>query len=108
MPRSLPPFSIALPLVMALVFLPMALSWVGPNPVYGYRTARSLSSPELWRTANQLAGALGLVAALGALLVNMGLLRIRRLSSQTRSLAGVSVSAAAMLIAGGAAILLNG
>ena len=106
--RSLPPFPIILPVLIALICLPMALGWIGPNPVYGYRTARSLSSPELWFPANQLAGSLGLAFSLGALLVNLGLLRARRLSSETRSLAGVLVTAAAMLICAGTTVLVNG
>jgi uncharacterized membrane protein len=99
---------VILPVLMALIFLPMALGWIGPNPVYGYRTARSLSSPELWYPANRIAGALGLAFALGALIINLGLLRLGRLRPETRSVTGVLVFAAAMLICAGTAILLNG
>jgi uncharacterized membrane protein len=99
---------VILPVVMALVFLPMALGWIGPNPVYSYRTARSLSTPELWYPANQLAGSLGLAFSLSSLLINLSLLRSRRLGQETRSLAGVLVFAAAMLVCAGTAILLNG
>jgi hypothetical protein len=93
---------------MALIFLPLALGLIPPNSLYGYRTARSLSSPELWREANILAGWLGLSAATAALLINLGLLRIRRLRPEQRQLAGIGVFAAAMLIVAGVAVILNG
>ena len=104
---TFPPVFILAPLLMALIFLPLALGLIPPNPL-GYRTARSLSSPELWREANILAGWLGLSAATAALLINLGLLRIRRLRPEQRQLAGIGVFAAAMLIVAGVAVILNG
>ena len=44
---TFPPVFILAPLLMALIFLPLALGLIPPNSLYGYRTARSLSSPDL-------------------------------------------------------------
>jgi uncharacterized membrane protein len=42
---------------MALVFgLPMALELVPPNRFYGFRTRKTLSSPDVWYPANRVAG----------------------------------------------------
>jgi uncharacterized membrane protein len=46
-------------LLGALLFalaIPLVLSWVPPNPVYGVRTSKTYSDRELWYTANRSAG----------------------------------------------------
>jgi uncharacterized membrane protein len=42
--------------VLALVSLPMALRKVPPNHLYGFRTQRTLSSPDIWYPANAFSG----------------------------------------------------
>lgn len=75
MARSFAWLHVGAPLLMALMFLPLALAMVGPNPIYGYRTAASLSSPEAWRQANVLAGWIGFAFSIAALLINLYLLK---------------------------------
>src|SRR6202795_196749 len=63
-------------LLGALLFvlgIPPALKLVPPNPVYGVRTSKTFSSPEVWYTANRSAGITmaitGIVIAVTALVV---------------------------------------
>jgi hypothetical protein len=99
---------IGLPVLTTALFLPMALGLVGPNTVYGYRTAKSLSSPELWRAANQSAGWLGVAFSVAALLVNIHLLRSSRLQPEHRRIATLGVFVVAMLACTGLQFALNG
>ncbi|MGA8221363.1 MAG: SdpI family protein [Candidatus Acidiferrales bacterium] len=56
---------------MAVVFgLPMALGLVPPNRFYGFRTRKTLSSPEVWYPANQVCGWAMVVAGTVAILHN--------------------------------------
>jgi hypothetical protein len=58
------------PLIVAALSLPMALRLVSPNRVYGFRTAASLGSSEIWYRSNFSAGTAGLVFGLaGAILI---------------------------------------
>jgi SdpI/YhfL family protein len=36
--------------------VPLALGRIPPNGTYGFRTARTLSSPEIWYAANRVQG----------------------------------------------------
>lgn len=59
--------------LMALLSLPLILRWVPPNMFYGFRTPRTLSSPDIWYPANAFSGrallaVAGVVAALTWLL----------------------------------------
>jgi uncharacterized membrane protein len=63
-------------LLGALMFalaIPMALKLVPPNPVYGIRTSKTLSSREIWYAANRSTGIdmviAGIVIAVAALVV---------------------------------------
>jgi uncharacterized membrane protein len=56
------PFLLACGLIAA-VSIPPILRWVGPNPIYGFRTPRTHSSPEIWYPANAFAGRVLLIAA---------------------------------------------
>lgn len=64
-----------LPFLLLLLGLPMALGKVPPNPWYGFRSPRALSSPDAWYPVNRLGGfslmAAGVIAALanGALAI---------------------------------------
>jgi uncharacterized membrane protein len=46
----------AVGILLALVSLPMIDNKVKPNRIYGFRTRRTLSSPEIWYAANHYAG----------------------------------------------------
>ena len=48
---------------LAILALPLALRLVGPNRWYGFRTAATLSDPQLWYSANAFCGRALLVAA---------------------------------------------
>ncbi len=40
--------------IIAATALPLLFGWVPPNPYYGFRTPRSMSSPEAWDRANEI------------------------------------------------------
>jgi hypothetical protein len=50
-------------LVVAAVSVPMILGRVPPNCIYGFRTRRTLSNPDIWYPANRFAGCALLLAA---------------------------------------------
>lgn len=63
--------------IPALFFVsgvPLVLAWVPPNRWYGFRTARTLSSPAVWYPVNRTAGFGLMVAGILAALVNLILL----------------------------------
>ncbi|HKV55306.1 MAG TPA: SdpI family protein [Candidatus Binataceae bacterium] len=43
-------------IVLIVVSIPLILERVGPNRYYGFRTPKTLSSPEIWYAANSVAG----------------------------------------------------
>ena len=43
-------------MVLAVLSVPMTLRRVPPNPIYGFRTRLTLSSPDIWYPANAFAG----------------------------------------------------
>lgn len=53
--------------------IPMIQRKVAPNPVYGFRTPKTLSSPDIWYPANEYSGRVMVVAGgvtiLGAVLL---------------------------------------
>jgi uncharacterized membrane protein len=60
------PISLLVPAALVgLVAVPLALKLVPPNRIYGFRTAKTLDSRELWFRINRFAG-LGLIAAAAA------------------------------------------
>jgi hypothetical protein len=55
---------------LAVIAVPLALRWIGPNRLYGFRTRATLSDRELWYSANAFGGwSLLISAILGAALV---------------------------------------
>jgi hypothetical protein len=50
--------------VFALISVPLVLGIVPPNRIYGVRTRRTLSSPDVWRRTNRVAGWAVLAASL--------------------------------------------
>ena len=61
------------PLVVVASSIPMILGKVPPNWIYGFRTPRTLSSPEVWYPANRVAGCLMVVAAVVSICFNLAL-----------------------------------
>ncbi|HXS14381.1 MAG TPA: SdpI family protein [Acidobacteriaceae bacterium] len=51
-----------LPLVLIAVSIPLVVGLVPPNWIYGFRTAKTMSNPQIWYEANRHAGA-NLIAA---------------------------------------------
>lgn len=49
--------------LIAALGVPLILRKVPPNALYGFRTPRTLSSPDIWYPANAFSGAAMLVAA---------------------------------------------
>jgi uncharacterized membrane protein len=72
----------AVGILLALVSLPMIGNKVKPNRIYGFRTRRTISNPEVWYAANHYAGihlfvagiCIALLAVLLALLPGINLL----------------------------------
>jgi uncharacterized membrane protein len=50
--------------IIAVASVPLILGIVPPNNFYGFRTRRTLASPELWFRANRFAGVALFIAAL--------------------------------------------
>ena len=49
-------YALYLPLLMILVSVPMVMRRLPPNGIYGFRTPKTLSNPQIWYQANRLAG----------------------------------------------------
>jgi uncharacterized membrane protein len=60
-----------LPIVFAALAAPLALGKVPPNGFYGFRTPKTLSSPDIWYPANRIAGWLMIAAAALAICFNL-------------------------------------
>ena len=61
------------PLIVLVASAPMSLGMAPPNRFYGFRTAKTLSSPEVWYPANRAAGWFMIAAAAVALGFNLAL-----------------------------------
>lgn len=91
------------PFLMSILWIalgyPLATQKIGPNGWYGFRTAKTLSDPEIWYSANVVAGK-ALMWAGGASLVTVGLLYVFWSgNSELRIGIGVMIPAIAMLTA---------
>lgn len=45
-----------LPAILVVLAVPLALGMVPPNGLYGFRTPKTMSSPDIWYPANRFAG----------------------------------------------------
>jgi len=45
-----------LPAILMVLAVPLVLGIVPPNMLYGFRTSKTRSSPEIWYPANRFAG----------------------------------------------------
>lgn len=59
-----------LPAILAVLAVPLAIGMVPPNGLYGFRTPKTLSSPDIWYPANRFAGWLMIVAGAMTLCFN--------------------------------------
>jgi uncharacterized membrane protein len=66
-----------LPAILAVLAVPLALGMVPPNPLYGFRTSKTLSSPDIWYPANRFAGWLMIAAGALTLCFNYVFLSMR-------------------------------
>ena len=62
-----------LPILLGILALPLRLGKVRPNLFYGFRTPKTMSSPEIWYTANRFAGQWLLAASALTILINFSL-----------------------------------
>ena len=78
-------------LLQAILAIPMILGKIPPNPIYGMRTAATMSEPKLWYLANRYTGkwlfATGILIAAAAI----GLYLIPGLSVDTYAYAVLAV-----------------
>lgn len=65
--------NVGLGLLMIGLAISMILQWVKPNAIYGFRTAKTLSSESVWYAANRFAGAAlalaGITIAVGSIML---------------------------------------
>ena len=66
-----------LPAILAVLAVPLALGLVPPNPLYGFRTPKTMSSPDIWYPANRFAGWLMIAAGALTLCFNYVFLSLR-------------------------------
>ena len=64
---------VGVPLLVLLLSVPMILGQVPPNGAYGFRTPKTLSSPDIWYPANRAAGWFMLAAMVVAICFNVAL-----------------------------------
>jgi uncharacterized membrane protein len=81
-------------LLMVALGLPMALRWVKPNGLYGFRTPKTLSDETTWYEANAYAGK---ALALAGLVSGVGGLALFWLSQQPAYAAALNGPLAAVL-----------
>jgi uncharacterized membrane protein len=73
--------------IIAVASVPLILGIVPPNNFYGFRTRRTLASPELWFRANRFAGVALFIAALTSAAVFLAMPEY----ASGRSLAGLFI-----------------
>lgn len=61
----------AVPALLIALAIPMVLGRVPPNHWYGFRTSKTLASPEIWYVANRVGGWLMIFAGLLTMSVNL-------------------------------------
>lgn len=59
------------PVVALALSVPMILGKVNPNKAYGFRTPKTLSSPDIWYPANRAAGQFMAAAAVISIAFNL-------------------------------------
>lgn len=67
--------NVGLGMFMVSLAVPMLMRWVRPNAIYGFRTAKTLSSESVWYAANRFAGASLVGAGLVIAAISIALFR---------------------------------
>jgi len=62
-----------IPLLFVVLGIPLVLDLVPPNIYYGFRTTKTLSSPDIWYKINHLLGWGLIVAGITSALVSVGI-----------------------------------
>lgn len=65
-----------LPFLIVALSIPLILGKVAPNGAYGFRTTKTLSSPDVWYPANRAAGWFMVGAGVISIILNLCLWRI--------------------------------
>lgn len=92
-----------IPLLFAVVGMPLVLKMVPPNPFYGVRTEATLASASVWYQANFWAGLVAVVLGLLAAGANAAIHRFTSIPDNMKMLMTVSatvVVAGAITVAG--------
>jgi len=95
-----------LPGLTALIMIPMALGIAPPNGLYGFRTPKTLSSPNIWYPANRVSGWILIGASLLTICFNLILWRTHPEWPEKRLILWMANSMVVALLAGLAASLL--
>jgi uncharacterized membrane protein len=95
-----------LPIIMAALALPMALGKVPPNPIYGFRTPKTLSSADIWYPANRAGGWFMIAAGALALCHNFALWSMHSDRSSESLLASMAIADLVAVILASVASLL--
>ncbi len=94
----------ALPLLFALLGLPMALGRIAPNPVYGVRTTATLASDVSWYSANTAAGIAMAVGGIVGFVVNVAIVRSNLdVAAKNRYQLAVVIAIAVLIVIAGLA-----
>lgn len=88
---------LAFPVLATLYALPLVFGWVGPNPLYGFRNARTRSNRALWYSSNRSAGLAILAAMAFCVVLEFSVPSLR--NTHAGHLVSVVIQISAMLIA---------
>jgi uncharacterized membrane protein len=92
-------------IVLIAASIPLILEKVGPNRYYGFRTAKTLSSPEIWYAANRIAGRDLVIAGLVVLSWDLILALLVLFSIRVPTLPGLLGTTGILLLAVGFALV---
>ncbi|WP_432762810.1 SdpI family protein [Altererythrobacter rubellus] len=96
-------YAVWVPLLLAVVCLPLTLEMIGPNSFYGVRTTATLESTETWYRSNFYAGLAGVLGGLIGALLNIGIVRSSHIPSRSKrwlTLGIILAVAAAIVVTG--------
>jgi uncharacterized membrane protein len=85
------------PILATLYAIPLVFGWVGPNPFYGFRNARTRGDRVVWYRANRIAGISIIVAMMFCVAIEFAIPSLRR--THAGHLTSVLIQISALLIA---------
>jgi len=88
---------LAFPVVATLYALPLLFGWVGPNPIYGFRNARTRANRQVWYRANRIAGLAILVAMACCVALEFSIPALR--NSKAGHMSSILIQISAIIIA---------